>query len=118
MAQSIKISDEEMELLRKEAKLSSRSIAGQVSHWLRIGRSIERAPDFNYAHIRQTLEAGRSPDTLTGEEQAVYVDELMDAASAETPEQAEFFGRRRKAGLGVGTGQSGRIARQEKPGQA
>ena len=57
MARSMKIPDEEMELLRREARLASRSIAGQVTHWLRIGRSIERAPDFNYAHIREALQA-------------------------------------------------------------
>jgi hypothetical protein len=118
MAQSIKISDEEMELLRREARLASRSIAGQVTHWLRIGRSIERAPDFNYAHIREALHAGRSPDALTSEEQAVYVDELMDIAAAETPEQSEFYASRRKAGLGVGADKAGKIVKQKKPGRA
>ena len=85
MARSIEIPDEEMELLRREAKLASRSIAGQVTYWLRIGRSIERAPDFNYAHIREALQARRSPDALTSEQQAVYVYELMEIAAAETP---------------------------------
>jgi hypothetical protein len=118
MAQSIKIPEEEMELLRIEARLASRSIAGQVTHWLRIGRSIERAPDFNYAHIREALQARRSPDALTSEEQAVYVDELMDIAAAETPEQAGFFAGRRKAGLGVGADKAGKIVRQKKPGRA
>lgn len=44
MAQSIKLSDKEMDILRKEAALSSRSLAGQAEHWLRIGRAIERSP--------------------------------------------------------------------------
>ncbi len=118
MAQSIKIPDEEMELLRREARLASRSIAGQVTHWLRIGRSIERAPDFNYAHIREALQARRGPDALTSEEQAVYVDELMDIAASETPEQAEFYAARRKAGLGVGADKAGKIVRQKTPGRA
>lgn len=118
MAQSIKIPEEEMELLRIEARLASRSIAGQVTHWLRIGRSIERAPGFNYVHIREALQARRSPDALTSEEQAVYVDELMDIAAAETPEQAGFFAGRRKAGLGVGADKAGKIVRQKKPGRA
>lgn len=118
MARSIKISEEEMELLRREARLASRSIAGQVTHWLRIGRSIERAPDFNYAHIREALEARRSPDALSSEEQAVYIDALMDAAGSETPEQAAFYAGRRKAGLGVGTDRTGRTVKQKKPGRA
>lgn len=118
MAQSIKIPDEEMELVRKEAELSSRSIAGQVTHWMRIGRSIERAPEFGYVHVREALEGKRSPDVLSGEEQAVYLDELMSGATVETPEQAAFFEKRRKAGLGVGARADGKIVRQPKPKKA
>ena len=77
MAQSIKISDDEMDLVPAAADLNSRSSAGQVTHWMRIGRSIEQAPEFTYAHIRDALEGNRSPDGLTGEEQAVYIDQLL-----------------------------------------
>jgi hypothetical protein len=117
MARSIKIPEEEMELLRREARLASRSIAGQVTHWLRICRSIERAPDFNYAHIREALQARRSPDALTSEEQAVYVDELMDIAAAETPEQAVSYAGRRMAGLGVGADKADKIVWLKKSGR-
>jgi len=112
MAQSIKISDQDMEMIRAEAALSSRSIAGQVAHWMKIGRAVERAPEFAYEHIRQALAAARSPDALTGEEQAVYIDELLTAVSTETPEQAAFFETRRDAGLGVGADDDGAIVRQ------
>lgn len=101
-----------MEIIRAEAELSSRSIAGQVTHWMKIGRAVERAPGFTYEHVRQALAAEQSPDALTGEEQAVYIDELLGAASMETPEQAAFFEKRRKAGLGVGADESGEIVRQ------
>jgi hypothetical protein len=114
MGQSIKISEKEMELLRTEAELSSRSVAGQVTHWLRIGRAIERSADFNYTHIRQALEARRGPDTLAAEEQAVYIESLMDAASEATREQIAFFKQRRQDGLGVGTDKASKIVRQKK----
>lgn len=114
VAQSIKISDEEMDVVRKEAELSSRSLAGQVAHWLRIGRSIERAPEFNYARVRQALAGVHSPDALNGDEQIVFVDELLSAAAAETPEQSAFFEGRRKAGLGVGANAQGKVVRQAK----
>lgn len=113
MAKSIKISDEEMELVREEAALSCRSIAGQVTHWMRIGRTIERAPEFNYAHIREALEGRRSPDTLTGEEQVLYIHDLLSATAEETPEQAAFFQSRRQAGRGVGSGPNGEIVKQK-----
>ena len=112
MAQSVKLSDDEMEIIRKEAQLASRSIAGQITHWIRIGRSIERAPEFNYMHICEALEGKRSPDALSGEEQAVYIEELLGAVADETPEQKAFFARRRKAGRGVGTDADGKIVRQ------
>ena len=42
----------------------------------------------------------------------------MDMAAAETPEQAEFYTSRRKAGLGVGADKAGKIVKQKKPGRA
>jgi len=102
MAQSIKISDEEMELVRREAELSSRSIAGQVTHWMRIGRALERAPGFSYAHVRAALAADRSPDALSADEQEVYLDALADVGRDGAPEQDAFFKARRETGLGVG----------------
>lgn len=112
MAQSIKISDEEMEVVRREAKLSSRSIAGQITYWMRIGRSIERSPQFSYAHIREALEGRRSPDALTGEEQEVFVEDLLAMAADPTPEQEAFFKARKGAGLGVGANRDGQIVEQ------
>lgn len=112
MAQSIKISDDEMEVVRREAKLASRSIAGQITYWMRIGRSIERSPQFTYAHIRDALEGRRSPDALTGEEQEVYIDDLLAEAEGGTAEQDAFFKARKKAGIGVGIGPDGEITQQ------
>ena len=48
----------------------------------------------------------------SGEEQAVYIEELLGAVADETPEQKAFFARRRKAGRGVGTDADGKIVRQ------
>lgn len=78
VARSIKISDEEMKCLREEAELSSRSIAGQVEHWLRIGRAIERSPAFNYQRVREALKGLLSPDDLSGEEQEVFFEDFAD----------------------------------------
>ena len=109
MAKAIKIADEEMALIRREAQLSSRSLAGQVAHWMRIGRSIERSPDFSYTQVRQALAGRLSPDRLTGLEQAVYVDLLMSETGKPTAEQRQHFARRRQAGLGVGLDSAGNI---------
>ncbi|MDJ0920399.1 MAG: hypothetical protein QNI84_04680 [Henriciella sp.] len=107
MARSIKIPDEEMDILRREAELSSRSLSGQVVHWLRIGRSIEQSPQFTYSHVREALAALRSPDALTPEEQDVFIDDLLGAAADGTPEQQATFAARKRKGLGVGLSPEG-----------
>ena len=112
MGQSIKISDTERDIVRREAEISSRSIASQVAHWMRIGRAIERSPQLTYAHIRDALEGRRSPDALSGEEQDVFVDAIMEAASKPTAEQDAFFEARRIAGHGVGADETTKIIKQ------
>ena len=76
MAQSVKLSDGEMQIIRREAELQSRSIAGQITHWVRIGRAIERSPNFDYERVRAALAAALSPDALTLEEQTVWLDQV------------------------------------------
>ena len=76
MAQSVKIADDEMEVIREEAAVQNRSIAGQLTHWVRIGREIERSSYFDYARVRAALTAELSPDDLTPEEHVVWFDEL------------------------------------------
>ena len=106
MAQSIKISDQEMEFVRREAKLSGRSIEGQISHWIRIGRSIERSPEFTHANIHNAFEGRKCPGILIGVEQEVFVEQLLELAGKPTPEQTEFFGIHKKNDLVVGVNKS------------
>ena len=62
MAQSVKLADEVMALVRREAELHSRSVAGQITHWLKIGRAIERSGSYDHASITAAL-AGRLDTT-------------------------------------------------------
>lgn len=112
MAQSIRIPDREMELVRRAAKLSGRTIAEQAAHWMLIGRSIERSADFSYARVREASRGRCSPDVLSAEEHAVYINDLMAEASEVTSEQETFFARRREVGVGVGLDVKGDITRQ------
>jgi len=114
--QSIKISDNEMVYLREEAKLSSRSIAGQVEHWLRIGRAIEKSSVFNYQQIRDALSGLTSPDELNAEEQSVFFEEFSDSMWDVTPEQEDYYAERRQSGKGVGLDENDNLIYQ-KPGK-
>lgn len=102
MAQSIKLPEAEMAILREESERQSRSIAGQAQHWLRIGRAIEKSGVFDYRRIQQALEGQLETEKLSAEEQEVFFDEFANAMWESTPEQEAFFAARRKAGLGVG----------------
>ena len=102
MAQSIKISNTEMDVLRDESKLFGRSIAGQAEHWMRIGRAIEQSGHFNYKKIQAVLKGTLNPDHLNRDEQEVYLDDFIDAMKQPQPEMDKYFADRNEVGLGVG----------------
>ncbi len=102
MAQSIKISNAEMDVLRDESKLFGRSIAGQAEHWMRIGRAIEQSEHFNYRKIQAVLKGTLNPDHLNRDEQEVYLDDLVESMKQPHYEMDEYFAELSKAGKGVG----------------
>ncbi len=102
MAQSIKISNAEMEVLRDESKTFGRSIAGQAEHWMRIGRAIEQSDHFNYRKIQAVLKGTLNPDHLNRDEQEVYLDDLVVSMKKSQPKMEEYFSERNKTGKGVG----------------
>ncbi|MGB7408051.1 MAG: hypothetical protein WA908_06055 [Pontixanthobacter sp.] len=102
MSKTVKIDDELMDAIGSEAKMMSRSLAGQVRHWVRIGMNIERSRFFDQARIVDALNGRLAPDALTAPEQEAYVDGLFDAARSGTAEQDRYFTERRESGLGAG----------------
>lgn len=111
MAKTIKIDDELMEVIGREAEMMSRSLAGQVRHWVRIGMSIEKSRFFDQSRVVEALSGKLAPDALTAGEQEAYVDGLFDAARSGTVEQDKFFAARKAKGLGVGL-RDGEISRE------
>jgi len=112
MAQSIKLADDIMTSVRREAELQSRSLAGQVAHWVKIARAVERSGTFDYRRIEDALEARLSPDELTGDEQDVWFAEFGDATAKPSDGEADFFAERRRLGHGVGMNDQGDLVRQ------
>jgi hypothetical protein len=49
-----------IEAAKQTGALHSRSIAGQVEHWARLGMALEAAPDVQKALIDDLLRAGRA----------------------------------------------------------
>ena len=102
MAHTIRISDEEMKILRDAAKIHSRSIAKQVEHWLRLGRAAERSDEYSFERVELALKAQLSIDELTGAEQEAYMKEFhkrminfgpeIEAAYAKLGDEARAVG--------------------------
>lgn len=113
MAQSVKISDEMMRLVRRESELQSRSIAGQITHWMRIGRAIERSGSFDYARITAALAGEIETTALTDEEKDVWLDGFTEEMTQVSPEESSFYAQRSQAGLGVGLDSEGRLVQAE-----
>ena len=114
MAQSIKISNTEMDILRDESKTFGRSIAGQAEHWMRIGRAIEQSDHFNYRKIQAVLKGTLSPDHLNRDEEEVYLDDFIDAMKSPQDAMSEHLSKQNEAGVGVGLDDSDQLIFEKK----
>jgi hypothetical protein len=102
MAQPIKLGDDIMKIVRRESELQSRSIAGQIAHWVRIGRAIEKSGNFDHARITAALAGDIETTDLTDEEKDVWLDGFVEKMGRPGSDEDAFFARRRQLGLGVG----------------
>ena len=109
MAQSVKLADDIMALVRREADLRSRSVAGQLAHWVRLGRAIELSGTFDYARITAALEAGLDTTELSEEEEAAWLDEFTAKMAAPSATEVAFFAKRNGLGRGVGLDAGGNL---------
>ncbi|SMX48728.1 TA system antitoxin ParD family protein [Maliponia aquimaris] len=109
MAQSVKLADEVMALVRREADLHSRSVAGQITHWLRIGRAIEQSGAYDHARITAALEGRLDTTSLTEEEETAWLDAFTDKMAAPSRAEEDFHARRHKLGQGVGLDAGGNL---------
>ncbi|MDD9910807.1 MAG: hypothetical protein OXR62_14105 [Ahrensia sp.] len=109
MAQSVKLADDIMDVVRSESAVQSRSVAGQLAHWVKIGRAIEQSGTYDHHNVTAALEGKLSPDDLTAGEQDVWF-ELFNMKMMETNEiEQEFFAERRRRGVGVGLSEDGEL---------
>lgn len=113
MAQSVKLADKVMSLVRRESGLQSRSVAGQITHWINIGRAIEGAGSFDYQKISTALLGETSPDALTTEEQDVWFAQFAEDVTEPSDQEHAFFAERRQLGRGVGLNAAGELTYQD-----
>lgn len=115
MAQSVKLSDTVMHKVRRESLRQSRSVAGQITHWINIGRAIETSPNFDYARVSAALDAAHSPDDLTPEEQDVWFAQFAEDMAEPSQAEQAFYETRAQLGRGVGLSDNGELIYQTRP---
>lgn len=98
MAQSVKLADDIMAMIRREADLNSRSVAGQITHWLRLGRVIEQSGVYDHARVTAALEGRLDTVELSDEEAATWLDAFAERMSGPSETEKAFFAKRRKLG--------------------
>ena len=113
MAKSIKLADDIVNFARRESELQSRSVSGQVTHWVRIGRAIEKSGNFDYARIMAALSGEIGTAELTGEEKDVWLDSFVGEMGQPGSGEEAWFARRRQLGLGVGLDSAGNLVREK-----
>jgi len=118
MTHSIKLADDIMKIVRRESELQSRSVAGQVVHWVRIGRAMENSGNFDHSRITAALAGDIETIELTEQEKDVWLDSFVEKMGQPGSDEEDFFSRRRQVGLGVGLDAAGNIVRAKTAGEA
>lgn len=88
---AVKLPTPIVEHARAAAKLHSRSISGQVEHWVRIGRAIEQSKSYDLERIEAALRAEFPYDDLNADEAAIYRDRFTDALLAPSKEIDDIY---------------------------
>jgi hypothetical protein len=109
MAQSVKLGDDIMALVRREADLQSRSVAGQITHWMKIGRAIEQSGRFDHARITAALEGRLDTTELSEGETAAWLDAFTEKMGRPSGDEDAFFAKRQALGRGVGLDEGGNL---------
>jgi hypothetical protein len=109
MAQSVKLADDVMAAVRREAELQSRSVAGQITHWLRLGKAIEQSGAYDHARVTAALEGRLDAGELREEEAAAWLDAFTEKMSGPAKSEHAFFAKRQQIGRGVGLDAAGNL---------
>jgi hypothetical protein len=56
MTLSVNLPGDLVDLARQEAELHDRTVSNQITHWMSIGRVIERSGIYDYSRIASLLE--------------------------------------------------------------
>lgn len=105
---SAKIDDALADQIREEANREGRSFAGQLEHYLKLGRAIARSPSYHHERVNDALTGGIEVRELGADEQDAFFAEF--ARLMEKPGGShEFWQQRKRSGYGVGLDAAGNL---------
>lgn len=93
MAQAVELGDDVMALVRCEAELQNRSVVEQITHWLHIGRAIEKSGAFDHTRVSAALAGELETADLTALEKAVWSERFLEKMSEPGPREQAFFAK-------------------------
>jgi len=87
---TVRIDETTFETVQAASVLNSRSVSGQLAHWVNIGRIIEQSPSFDMTRVEAALKAEIDVDTLSAEELDVFHERFF-ATMGDVTETSEAF---------------------------
>ena len=87
---TVRIDEKTFETVQAASVLNSRSVSGQLAHWVNIGRIIEQSPSFDITRVEAALKAEIDVNTLSQEELDVFHEKFF-ASMDEVSETNEAF---------------------------
>jgi len=69
---TIRIEESIFKIVQAAATIHSRSVSGQLAHWVNIGRVLEQSPSLDMERVEAALRAEIAVDDLTDEEAAIF----------------------------------------------
>ena len=100
MEQSVKLADDIMALVRREAELRGRSISDQISHWVKRSDQL--------GHSRTSPALADEIGVLSPEEEA-WVKNFVEKMGHPTESEIAFHARRSSLGGSVGLDEDGNL---------
>ena len=93
---TVRLDEETYEAVLTASKIHTRSVSGQLAHWVSLGRYIEQSPDFDMSRVEAALTGKLPMDDLTALEGVVYLEkffELTQRASKEVTGLYDALGK-------------------------
>lgn len=111
MAHSVKPADDVMTPIQREADAQNRSLAGQITHSVRVGRATQQSVAYDDARITAAMEGRLDTTELRPEEEDGWLDAFTEKMGQPARGEEASHAARHALGRGVGLNAGGNVIR-------